>query len=370
MLAITGAFDLEGGIATANRLVIHALVQSEYNLDIFALNETPASAERYQNFSSVTYRGFNNNKIAFTTQLWRFLLKNRFSLVFCDHVNLASAIAIASKTRLTQLAVRLNGIEVFPPLPTLEGKIGLWGAAKLLSISDYTRKTVLKHLPHLNVVTCDLSLQPDVSIVENFLKSSHTLQAVNGHSCPLGEYVILHVGRMAASEQYKGQDTLIRAMPYILASYPQAQLVLVGRGDDRERLIALAQSQDAQTQQAIFFTGFVEQETLEALYANCYVFAMPSRGEGFGLVYIEAMRYGKPCIGSAVDAASTIIQHEKTGFLVQDPSDPMECAGYLLRLLGSPDLAKQMGDAGRQRVADYYLFEHFRARFLSAIGLT
>jgi glycosyltransferase involved in cell wall biosynthesis len=338
-------------------------------LTILALNEAPQSAWRYEDLPNIRYQGFGNSKIGFAAQVWKEMLSKRPHLVFCDHVNVASAITPASVMRLTRLVVRLNGIEVFDPLPSIEGQVGLRGADQLLAISDYTRVRIVERYTNLKVTTCDLSLQPNIHTIHDVPVASLELEAVDGTLQPLGSQVILHVGRMAASEQYKGQDTLIRAMPHVLAKHPQAQLVFVGRGDDRERLISLARAQDAATQRAIFFTGFVEQATLEALYGSCYAFAMPSRGEGFGLVYIEAMRYGKPCIGSAVDAASTIIQHEKTGFLVRDPSDPVECADYVSKLLSAPDLARQMGDAGRQRVADYYLFEHFQARFLSALGL-
>jgi glycosyltransferase involved in cell wall biosynthesis len=286
-------------------------------------------------------------------------------------VNLAAILAPLARLRLINYAVRLNGVEVFPPFPDREGRWGLCAAGCHLAISDHTRARVIEKYPMLDVVTCDLSLGPGQTVPEApaALPADCPFTAVDGSAHTLGERVLLHVGRMAANEQYKGQDVLIQAMPRIAEVCPEAQLVLVGRGDDAPRLLALAQAQPAHIQRAIFMPGFVPDDVLDRLYAGCYLFAMPSRGEGFGFVYIEAMRWAKPCIGSKTDAARCVIQEGVTGLLVDDPSNPDDVADKVIALLRQPDRATQLGAAGRRRVQEHFTYEQFTGRFLEALNL-
>src|SRR5262249_54088385 len=112
----------------------------------------------------------------------------------------------------------------------------------------------------------------------------------------------LIVGRMMAEERYKGHDLLIDIWPSVVAAVPGAGLVVVGDGDDRARLHARA----ASLGDRVSFTGHVSDGALARLYRDCAFFVMPSRDEGFGLVFLEAMQAGKACIG-AMGAAAEVI---------------------------------------------------------------
>jgi phosphatidylinositol alpha-1,6-mannosyltransferase len=101
---------------------------------------------------------------------------------------------------------------------------------------------------------------------------------------------------MSADERYKGHDQILDAWPVVRSRIPDARLVIVGDGDDAPRLRAKAASLGLAA--SVLFTGFVTEAQLAALYQKASVFAMPSREEGFGLVYLEAMARGVPCIGS------------------------------------------------------------------------
>lgn len=371
LLAITGAFALEGGIAVANRSVVHALIDAGYQIDLLGLNEPVTSAATYARFAGVHARGFDNSKARFTLAVWRALLAHRYAFVFCDHVNLAMILLPFSQLKWVRCIVRLNGVEVFAPLPNREGRLGLSAATVPMAISDHTKERVLAQFPHLPVVTCDLSIDPAAS--EQALTSpgavseTITLEAVDGSFQRLGSRVLLHVGRMSALQRHKGHDTMIRALPLIRAQFPDVQLVLAGKGSDRERLLALAHTLPEDTQRAIFMPGFVADADLQKLYRQCFLFAMPSRGEGFGLVYLEAMRWGKPCLGSNLDAAQCIIRDAETGILVDDPDDPQEAAARIIDLLKDPARAGRLGQAGYQRLCDRFLYPQFRQRFLALI---
>jgi phosphatidylinositol alpha-1,6-mannosyltransferase len=166
---------------------------------------------------------------------------------------------------------------------------------------------------------------------------------------------------MAAGERYKGHDLLITIWPRVAAEVPGARLMVVGDGDDRARLEARA----APLEGRVSFIGRVSDEALTALYQQCAFFVMPSRDEGFGLVFLEAMRAGKACIGS-VGAAAEIIEDGVTG-LVVDPGDPEQLLKAILRLFREPDARGRMGQAGAARVTAQFTEAHFKRRLLGLL---
>jgi phosphatidylinositol alpha-1,6-mannosyltransferase len=175
-----------------------------------------------------------------------------------------------------------------------------------------------------------------------------------------GREYLLIVGRMAATERYKGHDQLLQALRHLPAAADAwPRLVIAGDGDDRPRLEALAATLGVAGQ--VLFTGFVSEATLAELYARAAVFVMPSRGEGFGLVYLEAMRAGRPCVAARASAAAEIVADGETGLLV-DPLDPDAIAGALGRLLAAPELARAMGEAGHRRLDQLFTPRRFRER--------
>jgi glycosyltransferase involved in cell wall biosynthesis len=223
----------------------------------------------------------------------------------------------------------------------------------------------------LGVVVCDLAVDPVHWAEANKPSACETfdMESINGKKKTVGSRLILHVGRMASLERYKGQEVLLRSFPVIKQKYPEAQLLLAGRGDDRERLLSLARSLPSEIQCDVFMPGYVDDNTLRELYKSCFVFAMPSIGEGFGLVYLEAMAYAKPCLGGNVDATPCVIKNGVTGLLVDDPRNDVQVAECLLRFFDDPPAANEMGQAGYKLLCEYYLPGHFVERFWRALEI-
>src|ERR1700689_4853996 len=121
----------------------------------------------------------------------------------------------------------------------------------------------------------------------------------------IGPSSVLILGRMHDEERDKGHDELLESWPAVVARVPGAQLVVAGLGNDVPRLQAKARALGVG--HCVVFCGFLPRATLTALMGRIAVFAMPSAREGFGLVYLEAMRAGRPCIGSTSDAAGGIM---------------------------------------------------------------
>jgi len=137
-------------------------------------------------------------------------------------------------------------------------------------------------------------------------------------------------------------------------------LALAGDGDDRAWLEELVEK-NGMERHVHFLTGLSNAE-LAGCYAACEIFALPSRGEGYGLVYLEAMACGKPVIGGAHGGAPEVISDGVTGYLVQH-GDAVQLATSIETLLANPELAKEMGRRGKERVENEFRFNAFAKSF-------
>ena len=151
-------------------------------------------------------------------------------------------------------------------------------------------------------------------------------------------------------------DTLITALAGLVNCWPELQLVVAGIGRDQAWLEQIADQRGVR-RHVHFLTGLSNVE-LAACYSACEIFAMPSRGEGFGLVYLEAMACGKPVIGGSHGGAPEVIEDGKTGFLVQH-GDAAQLASALQTLLANPAFGREMGARGRERVEKEFHFQTF-----------
>ncbi len=138
----------------------------------------------------------------------------------------------------------------------------------------------------------------------------------------------LIIGRMSQFEDYKGHRELIALWPQVRLQVPNAQLWIVGGGDLKPELERLAKGSEG-----IVFFGKVTEEKKQELLKRCRCFAMPSRNEGFGLVYLEAMRMGRPCLVSDCDAGREIIDEFSSVLSYKDREVwPTEISRSLLKL--------------------------------------
>ena len=275
--------------------------------------------------------------------------------IACSHLHLAPIAKIMSMMtslggRGSRPTIVLCGIEAWVPLRPLER----WAlsTSDVAAISQHTIDRFKTANPQLRAM--------DIAVCHPGLPAARARAAE-----PSAESsTALIVARMSASERYKGHDALLDVWPRVLERHPDAVLVIAGDGDDRPRLEARAR--DLGIDRAVHFSGRVSDEALDALYEQCRFFVMPSRDEGFGLVFLEAMRAGKPCIGAA-GAAAEIIEHGVTGFVV-DAGSRGDLTAAVERLYDEPATCVQMGTAGRQRFLSTFTDRHFQERFARLIA--
>lgn len=282
--------------------------------------------------------------------------RRRPRLVLAAHPNLGPIVrAMNFLAPHMKSIVCTHGIEVWEPLSRMRRR-ALQHATLVLAPSRATAEFVvsMQSVAPDRVRVLPWALDPDFQ-VNVAPEASAQLPA----DFPKGR-VILTVGRWLASERYKGMDTLIKAMPRLLLRWPDLQLAVVGAGDDREWLENIAQITGVELH--VHFLSAVGYQELSACYAAAELFALPSRGEGFGFVYLEAMAHGKPVIGGAHGGAPEVIQDGVTGYLVQH-GDIEQLATSISALLANPELGRQMGARGRERVEAEFRFRVFSKDF-------
>jgi phosphatidylinositol alpha-1,6-mannosyltransferase len=337
-----------GGVATVARLLQRVLVEQWGEpCPVATLISEPGDPPNFD--SSTLTRIRFGLRLATLQAAW-------CDWVLFSHFSLAQVQRFVPRINRRPYAVFLHDIEAWGPMSPARRRI-LAGAFLRLANSNYTAKRVMAAHPDAGpVYACPLALEP---------RDDGELPDAGTSVIPaLGDQAVVVVGRMSSRERYKGHDQLLEAWPLVVRQVPDAVLVFVGTGDDTVRLREKAAALGVGN--SLVCPGFVSRAALEIIYRRAKVFAMPSRREGFGLVYLEAMSQGLPCIGSTHDAAGDIIQDGVSGFLI-DQADIGALADRITRLLCDEDQRVRMGEQAARHVAAHFTYERFASRLVSLI---
>ena len=176
--------------------------------------------------------------------------------------------------------------------------------------------------------------------------------------------VVLTVARLVLA---KGIQRVVGVMPKIVSEVPGTRYVIVGDGEDRDRLTRLAAASPV-ADSITFLGALTDDQKFEKFdcYSQCDVFALPSQREGFGIAFLEANAFGKPVVGGRVGGVPEAVVEGTTGLLV-DPLSDSEVAEAIIRLLKNPEEARRLGDNGRRRVESEFTWNQSGEKFLSVI---
>jgi phosphatidyl-myo-inositol dimannoside synthase len=338
------------GVSTLSREVSRALPSPALVLSLHDGSVAAGDAS-----TGVELRGARSSRVRFMADVARAVPRvTPGTVIVCSHLHLAPPARLLA-CRGQRAHVILCGIEAWVGLRAAER----WALAgsETMAISQHTVdrfKAANPGFASSDVVVCHPGLPAKTAAGAD---SAAPFEFAHAQSA-------LIVARMSAAERYKGHDALLDVWPRLLRRHPNAVLTIAGDGDDRPRLEGRVESLGIS--RAVRFVGRVSDEQLHELYRQCRLFVMPSRDEGFGLVFLEAMRTAKPCIGGR-GAASEIIDHGVTGLIV-DPESRPELSAALERLYNEPETCRDFGDAGRRRFLTTFTHDSFEARFRAAIA--
>lgn len=285
-----------------------------------------------------------------TQAIWRALrVRTKPRVILVWHLAMLKIVPFLRAPR-ARVVVFLHGIEAW----RVQDRLTQWTLPRVhlfLSNSQFTYNRFLEYQRGLQKIAhCVVPLGAEAPATE-----------LGNPTQPPGALI---VSRLARGEDYKGHRELIGVWARVREAVPGAQLWVAGDGDLRTDLETKVR--DLQLAESVKFLGRVSQAQKQELLQACRVFAMPSRAEGFGLVYLEAMRVGRPCLVSDCDAGRQVVNPPEAGLAV-NPSDPDALVRALTRLLQESAEWRAWSAQARMRYESNYTAGHFQSRISAAV---
>lgn len=330
---VTDAFGGYGGIAQYNRDFLTALASLQEVSDVQVLPRIAPEPAIVPAQLTQHPRVFNPMRYSLTAL--KMCLKQRPDMIFCGHVYHGPLAARLASLFGTKLVSQLHGTEVWRPLPRRHLR-PLEKSDRVLCVSQDTRERYLSQI----------GSQPDnAAVLHNTVDPRFAIGDRPAARRAFGltdEFAILSVSRLDAGGEYKGHDRVLKAMPRHTTDGRKVVYLIAGVGNGQGRLETMVDELNLAEQ--VRFLGKVPQEKLPELYRAADLFALPSTGEGFGIVFLEAMACGTPAIGLAVGGAPDALFHAAYGVAVA----PDEFETCLVMLV---DRAKSITDQHRQNLS-------------------
>jgi glycosyltransferase involved in cell wall biosynthesis len=351
-----------GGIQTFSRFIVRGLrdVFPESEIAVFSKNDTSYPDPASDPANSFTPMGWWSPKLRtpeFAWGLFRSAASERPDIVVTTHVNFAPVAHWLQKLFHIPYAAVGHGVEVWE-IANKRVRAALRAADRLLAVSDFTR---LRMASTLALDVNRIALLPNTFDPEQFYPGPKPHYLLKRYRLSENQPVILTIARLAGAERYKGYDQLLRALPLVREQFPNVRYVLGGRGADRPRIEALIR--DLGVSANVTLAGYVADHELRSHYNLCDAFAMPSKGEGFGIVFLEALACGKPVLAGNKDGSVDAVLNGALGVLV-DPDNVTETANALIAILARKHSNRMISDADalRSRAIEAYGYQEFRER--------
>lgn len=366
---IPDMFGFKGGIQTYSAFLLQALqsLQPEASYQVFLKRDrAPLPQHSYlpkTQFYTSGHLPLKLQTAGFATQLVTQGLLQKPDLIITTHVNFSPVANWLKQIAGIPYWIIAHGVDVWNiERPAL--KQALKNSNQILAVSNYTRDRLLTEQTLSSDQVVLLPNTFDISRFKIKAKPTHLLEKYNLQA---NQPIILTVNRLCASETYKGYDKVLEALPIIQTQIPNAHYIIVGKGDDRARLENYIQELDLED--SVTLAGFIPDEELCDYYNLCDVFAMPSKLEGFGIVYLEALASGKPCLGGNQDGAIDALCNGEFGALV-NPDHVEEIAQALIEILqGSyPNSLLYQPETLRDKVIETYGFDRFQERLAKLLN--
>jgi phosphatidyl-myo-inositol dimannoside synthase len=323
---VTDAFGGHGGIAQYNRDFLSALAVCEGVGDVIILPRASARSPDTLPFGVRQLRPVRG-RLAYSFAALGMAQRYRpIDIVFCGHLFMAPLAAITAKLLHARLWVQVHGTEAWQDLSGLHRR-SVEMATLVTSVSRYTRRRLLEWV---GIEPARVKVLPN-TVDSSFRPGPKPGYLIKRHAA--GEKkVLVTVSRLAASEQQKGQDWVIRILPHVLLEHPETIYLIIGDGDDRPRLEALAA--EFAVAEKVRFVGQVTPEELPDYFRLADVFVMPSMCEGFGIAFLEAMASGIHVIGGNKDGSLDPLGDGVLGTAI-NPEDGKELASAICTALST-----------------------------------
>ncbi|RZK37451.1 MAG: glycosyltransferase family 1 protein [Pedobacter sp.] len=372
MLLLTlKVFSFTGGIEKVCRILSKALQEystqsNQHKSALKVISLCDKSSEVDQRYcQGVHFKGFNGNKIIFSTAA--FLQGLQKDIIILSHINLimiAALIKMISKNK--RFILLAHGIEVWRDLKPwkisfIKKNVEIW------AVSQYTANVLIKkhgfHPSQIKVL--NNCIDPYFIIPESFEKPAYLKRR---HQLTDEHPIILTVSRLSSFEMYKGYDTVIECIRPLLQDFPNLKYLLAGKADfaEQQRLLQLIKNQQLDHQ--IILLDYISDQELADYFQLADLFVMPSKKEGFGIVFIEAAACGCPVMAGNQDGSSDALLNGELGILV-NPDHQKEIADSIagfFKVKHTQDKARQL----QKRCLDHFNYEVYREKVFGLLNQT
>jgi glycosyltransferase involved in cell wall biosynthesis len=365
-LWLPNIFEFKGGIQVYSAFLLQALQNLDLNLDyeVFLKHDTSLPAD-FKSLITTRFHFAGNYPLslrtpAFAAQIISSGLWQRPNLVISTHLNFTVAAYWLKRLAGIPYWTVAHGVDAWN-IENLTLQTALHHADRILAVSNYTRDRLLKEQ---NLDPNKISILPNTFDHNLWGISEKPAYLLKRHNLQPEQPIILTVSRLSRDDPYKGYNKILDALPQIRASIPTVHYIIVGKGDDVPRLKELIVQN--QLQDCVTLAGFIPDAELKDYYNLCDLFALPSRGEGFGIVYLEALACGKPTLGGDRDGAIDALCQGELGVLV-NPDDINAIAQTSIQILqgnySHPLIYNS--EALRQKTIENFGFESFQKTLAS-----
>lgn len=349
LVLLTDAFGGHGGIALYNRDFLTALCSHPACTEVVALPRL-MTREAEPLPDKLTYvTAALGGKFAYVRTLLGLLTRDRrFDLIVCAHLNLLPLAFLAKKLVGAPLLLEIYGIDAWHPTNSIFANKLVEKIDGFVSISEITK---IRFLGWAKLDEKNGHLLPNAIHLEQYGPGPKNPELLARYGL-MGKTILMTLGRLASQERYKGFDEVLEVLPDLAADIPDVSYLIVGEGNDRQRLTSRAKALGIADR--VVFTGYIPEKEKAEYYRLADVYLMPSTGEGFGFVFLEALACGVPVIGSTVDGSREALRNGLLGTLVE-PGCPAELLAAVRGTLRATE----------RRVPDglaYFSYEKFKER--------
>jgi phosphatidylinositol alpha-1,6-mannosyltransferase len=318
-------FSFTGGIEKICRSIAKAFYslenEKQITMQTYSIYDAPSDLDtRY--IPETHFKGFNGNRL-------RFIFQAIFQGLKCDkiilsHINLLPAVYVikllAPKSRIILFA---HGIELWRPIRNWERRFLLKQCQQIWAVSDYTAKQIerVHKIPASYIRILNNCIDPFFIPPNEFVKPKHLMDHYN---LTAEQPVLLTLTRLSSTEAYKGYNHVIECLPTLIKEYPDIKYLIAGKADDieQERLHKLIAKKKLQNH--VLLVGFIPENELSSIFRLADIFIMPSKKEGFGIVFIEAAACGCKIIAGNHDGSPDALLNGRLGKLINpDDTDDM-----------------------------------------------
>ena len=327
-------FSFTGGIEKMSRVVCRALYELEEEgkctVKVSSMYDLPI--ERDSRYTPAwSFKGYGKQKIWFVIISIIRLFKT--DVVIISHVNLLFIAAIVSTFKPSiRIYLFAHGIEIWPPLNSWQ-KFFL-RKMNVLAVSTFTKNKIVEvqGLNPQKVFVLNNALDPFYEFPASFEKPKTLLTR---YEIAPQQSVLFTLTRLANTEKYKGYDLIIEVLPAIIKQYPNLRYLIGGKYDEKEKARLNQLILQNNLEENVKLLGFLDEIELTEHFLLADTFIMPSKKEGFGIVFIEAMASGLQVIGGNQDGTTDALDHGKLGVLI-NPEDKEEVKEAILKSLEKP----------------------------------